>query len=93
MERSGTTTRMSRKLISLETRSVHGPVIGGADWSKKQMLTKEEQTMVVDFVKRMLKTDRIRRSKVRTMVISEKSAKSSEEDDLNALKDLLKEIG
>lgn len=57
------------------------------------MLSKEEQTMVVDLVKRMLKTDRIRRSKVRTMVISEKSAKSSEEDDLNALKDLLKEIG
>lgn len=57
------------------------------------MLSKEEQTMVVDLVKRMLKTDRIRRAKVKTMVISEKSAKSSEEDDLNELRDLLKEIG
>lgn len=57
------------------------------------MLTKEEQDRVMEAVKRIIKMDRMRRTKIKTMLISEKSAKASEARDLEELLDLLKEIG
>ena len=57
------------------------------------MLTTQEQEEVLKFVRRMLKNDRTRRTKVKNFVYSEKKANEAEQKDFSDLNDLLKELG
>ncbi len=57
------------------------------------MLTTQEQDEVIKFVKTMLRNDRRRKTNVKTMLISEKTAKESEQRDFEELRYVLKDLG
>lgn len=57
------------------------------------MLTTQEQDEVIKFVKKMIRNDRSRKSKVEKYLISEKAVKESEKKDYEELKYLLKDLG
>lgn len=57
------------------------------------MLTLKEQDQIIDAVKRIITLDRARRTRVRSLTMSEKSVMAAEARDLEELRDLLKELG
>ena len=57
------------------------------------MLTREEQQQVIDEVKKMIRQDRQRMTRLQKGTVTERSAKEWEERDFNNLADLLKEVG
>ncbi len=57
------------------------------------MLTTQEQDEVIKFVKTMLRNDRRRKTNLKTMLISEKTAKESEQRDFEELRYVLKDLG
>lgn len=57
------------------------------------MLTTQEQDEVIKFVKKILRNDRSRRSRLNKLLISEKAAKESEQKDFKELKYVLKDLG
>lgn len=57
------------------------------------MLTTQEQDEVIKFVKKMIRNDRGRKSKVEKYLISEKAVKESEKKDFDELRYLLKDLG
>lgn len=57
------------------------------------MLTIQEQDEVIKFVKKMLKNERTRRSKIERFVMSDKAAKESEQRDFEELRYVLKDLG
>lgn len=57
------------------------------------MLTTQEQDEVIKFVKKILRNDRSRRSKLNKLLISEKAAKESEQRDFKELRYVLKDLG
>jgi hypothetical protein len=56
-------------------------------------LTIQEQYQLVKKVRQMIQRDRQRRTKVKQLSMSTKSAKELEQRDFEELKDLLKELG
>ena len=57
------------------------------------MLTREEQQQVIDEVKKMIRQDRQRMTRLQKGTMSERSSREWEERDFNNLADLLKEVG
>lgn len=57
------------------------------------MLTADEQKQVMEMVVRIVRNDRIRRTRVQQLTMSDKSARECYERDLENLADLLKELG
>lgn len=57
------------------------------------MLTQEEQMEVIEEVKKIIRNDRSRNTRVKNGSISEKAVKEAEKRDLQNLHYLLKEIG
>lgn len=57
------------------------------------MLTIQEQQQVLKLVRKMIRNDRTRRTKVKNYVCSDKKVKESEKKDFEELHDLLKELG
>ena len=57
------------------------------------MLTREEQQQVIDEVKKMIRQERQRLTRLQKGTMSERSSREWEERDFNNLADLLKEVG
>ena len=57
------------------------------------MLTREEQQQIIDNVRHIIRNDRIRRTRVQQLTMSEKVARESFDRDMENLADLLKELG
>lgn len=57
------------------------------------MLTIQEQQQILKLVRKMIRNDRTRRTKVKNYVCSGKKVKESEKKDFEELHDLLKELG
>jgi hypothetical protein len=57
------------------------------------VLTPEEQMEVIEEVKKMLRNDRNRNTRVKKNLISEKAAKAAEKRDFENLHYLLKDLG
>lgn len=70
-------------------------LLGGADFlvDEPVMLTADEQKQVMEMVVRIVRNDRIRRTRVQQLTMSDKSARECYERDLENLADLLKELG
>jgi hypothetical protein len=57
------------------------------------LLTTQEQDEVIKFVKKIIRNDRNRRSRLAKYSISEKAAKESEKRDYEELRYVLKDLG
>lgn len=57
------------------------------------MLTREEQQRVIDEVKKMIRQDRQRLTRLQKGTMSEKASREWENRDFDNLADLLKEVG
>ena len=57
------------------------------------MLTVDEQEKILDVVRRIVRNDRIRRTRIQQHTMSEQSARECYDRDIDLLADLLKEVG
>ena len=57
------------------------------------MLTTQEQDEVIKFVKKIIRNDRNRRSRLAKYLISEKAAREGEKKDYEELRYVLKDLG
>jgi hypothetical protein len=65
----------------------------GNEKKEKVMLTREEQQRVIDEVKKMIRQDRQRLTRLQKGTMSEKASREWENRDFDNLADLLKEVG